>query len=147
MVTAGILPFRENSHGRTGNRTRDLMINSQRLWPLDHEAGLSAMCLKGYEEKRWSQYGDATPLFMTTEFSRSHIVCSCLWGFRKDVSVLNRHQSIYGTAHHYTQHDTFSGLQFGRCSGNWMPYRFAGSHRCHGRLFFTHIQDWRITAK
>ena len=39
MVTAGILPFRENSRGRTGNRTRDLMISSQRLWPLDHEAG------------------------------------------------------------------------------------------------------------
>ena len=39
MVTAGILPFRENSHGRTGNRTRDLMISRQRLWPLDHEAG------------------------------------------------------------------------------------------------------------
>ena len=40
MVTMGILPFRENSHGRTGNRTRDLMISRQRLWPLDHEAGL-----------------------------------------------------------------------------------------------------------
>ena len=40
MVTAGILPFRENSHGRAGNRTRDLMISSQRLRPLDHEAGL-----------------------------------------------------------------------------------------------------------
>ena len=31
MVTAGILPFRENSHGRTGNRTRDLIISRQRL--------------------------------------------------------------------------------------------------------------------
>jgi hypothetical protein len=41
MVTAGILPFRENSHGRAGNRTRDLMISSRRLWPLDHEAGQS----------------------------------------------------------------------------------------------------------
>jgi len=40
MVTAGILPFRENSHGRAGNRTRNLMISSQRPWPLDHEAGL-----------------------------------------------------------------------------------------------------------
>ena len=40
MVTAGVLPFRENSHGRTGNRNRGLMISSQRLWPLDHEAGL-----------------------------------------------------------------------------------------------------------
>ena len=39
MVTAGILPFRENSHSRAGNRTRDLMISRQRLWPLDHEAG------------------------------------------------------------------------------------------------------------
>jgi len=39
MVTTEILPFRENSHGRAGNRTRDLMISSQRLWPLDHEAG------------------------------------------------------------------------------------------------------------
>ena len=39
MVTAGTLPFRENSHGRTGNRTQDLMISSQRLWPLYHEAG------------------------------------------------------------------------------------------------------------
>ena len=25
--------------GRTGNLTRDLMISSQRPWPLDHEAG------------------------------------------------------------------------------------------------------------
>jgi len=39
MVTAENFPFRENSHGRTGNRTQDLMISSQRLWPLDHEAG------------------------------------------------------------------------------------------------------------
>jgi len=31
MVTAGILPFRENSHDRAGNRIRDLMISSQRL--------------------------------------------------------------------------------------------------------------------
>jgi len=38
MVTARICPFRENCHGRAGNRFRDLMISSQRLWPLDHEA-------------------------------------------------------------------------------------------------------------
>ena len=31
MVTAGILPFSENSHSRAGNRTRDLMISRQRL--------------------------------------------------------------------------------------------------------------------
>jgi hypothetical protein len=34
----GISPFKENPHGRTGNRTRDLMISSQKLWPLEHEA-------------------------------------------------------------------------------------------------------------
>jgi len=45
MVTAGILPFRENSPGRAGNRTRDLMISRQRLWPLDHEAGLVILLL------------------------------------------------------------------------------------------------------
>ena len=35
----GIFPFKENSHGRAGNRTRDLMISNQRLRPVDHEAG------------------------------------------------------------------------------------------------------------
>ena len=39
MVTAGILPFGENSQGRTRIRARGLMISKQRLWPLDHEAG------------------------------------------------------------------------------------------------------------
>jgi hypothetical protein len=35
MVTMGILPFKEKSR----NQTQDLMISSQKLWPLDHEAG------------------------------------------------------------------------------------------------------------
>jgi hypothetical protein len=35
----GSSPSRKNPHGRTGNRTRDLMISSQKLWPLDHQAG------------------------------------------------------------------------------------------------------------
>jgi hypothetical protein len=35
----GSSPSRKNFHGRTGNRTRDLMISSQKLWPLDHEVG------------------------------------------------------------------------------------------------------------
>jgi hypothetical protein len=30
----------KNPHGRTENRTRDLLISSQKRWPLDHEAGL-----------------------------------------------------------------------------------------------------------
>ena len=39
MDTTRIFPARKNSHGRTENRTRDLMVSSQRPWPLDHEAG------------------------------------------------------------------------------------------------------------
>ena len=45
MFTAGNLPFRENSRGRAGNRSRDLMISSQILRPLDHEAGHCAQCI------------------------------------------------------------------------------------------------------
>jgi hypothetical protein len=30
---------RKNAHGRAWNRTRDLMVSSQTLLPLDHEAG------------------------------------------------------------------------------------------------------------
>ena len=52
MVTAGILPFRENSHGRAGNRTRDLMVTSQRLWPLDREAGRHCLNVDLYYFKR-----------------------------------------------------------------------------------------------
>ena len=37
----GRLPLsRKNAHGRAGNRTRDLMVSSQELWPPSHEVGL-----------------------------------------------------------------------------------------------------------
>jgi hypothetical protein len=35
----GTSSSRKNPHERTGNRTRDLIISIQKLWPLDHEAG------------------------------------------------------------------------------------------------------------
>jgi hypothetical protein len=37
-------PSRKNRHGRTGNRTRDLIISSQKLWPLDDEDGPTLKC-------------------------------------------------------------------------------------------------------
>jgi hypothetical protein len=50
-------PSRKNPHGRTGNRTRDLMISSQNLCPLDHElAGhsfQSNILLLGFFYFRW----------------------------------------------------------------------------------------------
>ena len=42
----GRLPLsRKNTHGRAGNRTRDLMVSSQELWPTNHEAGLIMMMM------------------------------------------------------------------------------------------------------
>jgi hypothetical protein len=39
-------PSRKNPNGRTGNRTRDLMISSQKLRSLDHEADrISKVCI------------------------------------------------------------------------------------------------------
>jgi hypothetical protein len=35
----GTSPASENSHGRIGNRTRDLMVSGRKLWPPSHEAG------------------------------------------------------------------------------------------------------------
>jgi hypothetical protein len=35
----GSSPARENSHGRTRNRTRDLMASTQKFWPPCQEAG------------------------------------------------------------------------------------------------------------
>ena len=66
MVTAGTFPFKENSHGRAGNQTQDLMVSSQRLWPLDHEAGHTDECLNS-EIK-----GHSTPTFiLILKFKRS----------------------------------------------------------------------------
>ena len=52
MVTAGIFPLKENSHGRAGNRTRDVVISSQRLWPLDLEAGHKSISKRVVEERK-----------------------------------------------------------------------------------------------
>jgi hypothetical protein len=55
-------PSRKNSHDRIGNQTRGLTISSQKLWPLDHEAGPSpiycgvicARCIQHYRRRlRW----------------------------------------------------------------------------------------------
>jgi hypothetical protein len=53
-------PSRTNFHGRTGNRTRYLIISSQKLWPLDHEAGLVLIIVKPEMHTWWS----LDPLFL-----------------------------------------------------------------------------------
>ena len=69
MVTLRIFPFKENSHGRAGNRTRDLMISSQRLWPLDHEAGLGQE-YRNVQLCSYTRY-TATPCCIFTFYSPS----------------------------------------------------------------------------
>jgi hypothetical protein len=44
---------RKNSHGRAGNRTRDLMISSQKHWPLDHDAGTDLFNLRFSVRSGW----------------------------------------------------------------------------------------------
>jgi hypothetical protein len=61
MVNMEIFSFKENPHGRPGNRTRYLMISSQKLWPLDHEAGLCNFC-----ENKISHHG--CPLCMDAPY-------------------------------------------------------------------------------
>jgi hypothetical protein len=39
----------KNPHDRAGNQTRDLMIGSQKCWPIDHEAGHVPIVLKIWE--------------------------------------------------------------------------------------------------
>ena len=93
MVTAGILPFRENSGGRAGNRTRDLMISSQRLWPLDHEAGHNFASNAAFillekkehkkEFKRQSNIGEVPQSYIIFRFtstvaSTSHTTVVCM---------------------------------------------------------------------
>ena len=62
-------PARKNSHGTTGNRTRDLMISSKRPWPLDHEAGL-------YEkDKNYKKYIKHKPcIFANTLHCGKHYI-------------------------------------------------------------------------
>ena len=79
MVTAGIFPFKENSHVRAGNRTRNLVISSQRLSPLDHEAGrftstYSLPTLTSVTIKQWS----CTSIPQTAHF-RTKTYSSVIW--------------------------------------------------------------------
>ena len=75
-------PFKENSHSRAGNRTRNLMISSQRLWPLDHEAGPNFRTWVG-EYKRGKVTAIILPyssgsIFQITVYMVTCFVCFCL---------------------------------------------------------------------
>jgi len=99
MVTAGILPFRENSHERTGNRTRDLMISSQRLWPLDHEAGHAQMI--GPYKLKW-RWATGRALQKQEIWSSQHTT-SALRRKLKTLNLINRLKFKYFDRRNYAQ--------------------------------------------
>jgi hypothetical protein len=45
-------PARENSHGRSGNRARDLMVSSEKLWPPNHDGGHTCKCIDVYTKNQ-----------------------------------------------------------------------------------------------
>jgi hypothetical protein len=49
-------PSSKNPHGRTRNQSRHLMISSQKLWPLDHEAGRVCNIVGAWVEMLPSNY-------------------------------------------------------------------------------------------
>jgi hypothetical protein len=75
----GFSPAKENSHGRTGNRTRGLIICSQKLWPPSHEAGRigEEACLIYIYFYFWAQRLFGSLLIpMHVEFAVPCVVCS-----------------------------------------------------------------------
>ena len=90
----GSSPYKENSHGRAGNRTRDLVISSQKLWPLDHEAFqwyFQQQCLFHKEGGILSEgeCNSVTRLIMSLVLwfsSYFHGLVKQPWGFRDTIS-------------------------------------------------------------
>jgi hypothetical protein len=73
----GSSPSRKHPHGRTGNETRDLMISSQELWPLDHEAG---HCIRRkINETIVTCSMQQSPFWEANRFSASQEIPSILW--------------------------------------------------------------------
>jgi hypothetical protein len=62
---------RKNPHGRTGNRTRDLIISSQKLWQLDHVAGRAHKCHHLFNPLKYVQLCPRTHCFSYSRFTEA----------------------------------------------------------------------------
>jgi hypothetical protein len=68
-------PSRQSPHGRTGNWTWDLMISSQKLWPLDHEVDLPFYSLLFYSVPlAFAECDDFLPLSGASSIPPCHIL-------------------------------------------------------------------------
>jgi hypothetical protein len=84
----GSSPSMKNPRGRAGNRNRDLMIGSQKLWPLDHEAGHFPWTLFSYsrfvtcaergELADWRK-DDEGDLNTRSSKTRKHLIMGTCW--------------------------------------------------------------------
>jgi hypothetical protein len=63
---------RKNPHGRAGNRARDLLFSSQKIWPLDHEAGpfQQMLLVEKLMRMRWTEL---VPIFV--------LIFDSWWGY------------------------------------------------------------------
>jgi hypothetical protein len=82
----GSSPSRKNLHGRTGNRTQDIMISSQKLWTLDHEAGRTSNVLNGklvYKHRKQNFYCRKTFLHENTAYQKN-LMCHDLMPIKNE---------------------------------------------------------------
>jgi hypothetical protein len=67
----GSSPSGKNPHGRPRNRTWDIMISNQKLWPLDHEAGqLSHVVCISNNLLNFFQYSETNVMHFLFNLSR-----------------------------------------------------------------------------
>ena len=83
--------YKENSHVRAGNRTRDLVISSQKLWPLDHDAEVCQIV---------TTFGISWQIYIEVPMIKFHVNPSC--GSRAETSW----QTVGLTAwYHYSRRE------------------------------------------
>ena len=113
MVTVGIFPFKENSHGIAGNRTRVLMISSQRLWPLDHEAGQYRNITYWKIDKSSAFNGSVNYIIFFLSWA-----CFVSFILYKCTKIL---YCTYGTSEH--SHVTLTRENYVQPESTYLPYR------------------------
>ena len=79
----GRLPLsRKNAHGRAGNRNRDLIVNSQELWPPSHKAGHIMYNIDIDSVKDIAFFSDVSPCNLVDRSQHLEATCYLLQGGR-----------------------------------------------------------------
>jgi hypothetical protein len=86
----GSSPTKENSHGGTGNRTRDLMASSQKFWPPSHKAVQFELNIYQINFRNVVTGRTVRPIC-----SRYVFTCLLLLGF--EIAIFSLHHRNYST--------------------------------------------------